>query len=80
MRELAKAGRTMIVVTHELRFACEVADRIIFMDAGQIIEDGPPSAVLEDPKSERLKQFAANILDHKNGFQQRMDEPGKGSL
>jgi polar amino acid transport system ATP-binding protein len=64
MRELAKAGRTMIVVTHELRFASEVADRIIFMDAGRIVEDGTPRAVLENPKSERLQQFLAKILHH----------------
>jgi polar amino acid transport system ATP-binding protein len=76
LRELAKAGRTMIVVTHELRFASEIADRVIFMDAGQIIEDGPPKAVLENPKSARLKQFAANILSHKKGFeQQRVNTP-----
>jgi polar amino acid transport system ATP-binding protein len=74
MRELAKAGRTMIVVTHELRFASEIADRIIFMDAGQIIEDGPPQAVLENAKSERLRQFAANILNHKKGFERRRAE------
>jgi polar amino acid transport system ATP-binding protein len=79
LRELAKAGRTMIVVTHELRFASEVADRLIFMDAGRVIEDGPPKAVLENPQSERLKQFAANILDHKMVFQQHVPSAGSGS-
>jgi polar amino acid transport system ATP-binding protein len=70
MRDLAKAGSTMLVVTHELRFASEVADRIIFMDAGLIVEDGLPKVVLENPKSDRLKQFVANILHHKSGFHQ----------
>jgi ABC-type histidine transport system ATPase subunit len=50
------------------------------MDAGQIIEDGPPKAVLENPKSERLRQFAANILTHKKGFERRrVDNPASES-
>ena len=50
MRELAEEGMTMIVVTHELGFAREVADRVIFMDGGVIVEEGPPADVLESPK------------------------------
>ena len=62
IRELARAGRTMIVVTHELRFAARVSDRIIFMDAGRIVESGPPQSVLGNPKSERLGRFLATLL------------------
>jgi polar amino acid transport system permease protein len=57
MRRLAEAGMTMIVVTHEVRFAREVADRVIFMDEGQIVEQGPPDAVLGNPKQERTQRF-----------------------
>jgi len=62
IRELAMAHRSMIVVTHELRFAAQVADRIVFMDAGRIVEDGTPSEVLGQPKSERLQQFMTKLL------------------
>ncbi|WP_330449750.1 amino acid ABC transporter ATP-binding protein [Paracoccus marcusii] len=51
MRDLARTGTTMIVVTHEMGFASQVADRVIFMDAGQIVEQGPPAQVLSDPKN-----------------------------
>jgi polar amino acid transport system permease protein len=57
MRRLAEAGMTMIVVTHEVRFAREVADRVIFMDEGQIVEEGPPDAVLGNPQQERTQRF-----------------------
>jgi polar amino acid transport system ATP-binding protein len=63
MRELAEEGMTMIVVTHELGFAREVADRVVFMDGGVIVEEGPPSEVLESPKQERTKQFLGLVLD-----------------
>jgi len=63
MRELAEEGMTMIVVTHELTFAREVADRVIFMDGGVIVEEGPPAEVLESPKEERTKQFLGLVLD-----------------
>jgi polar amino acid transport system ATP-binding protein len=63
MRELAEEGMTMIVVTHELGFAREVADRVIFMDAGVIVEEGPPAEVLENPSEERTKQFLGLVLD-----------------
>lgn len=59
MRELAKAGTTMIVVTHEMDFAREVSDRVIFLHQGLIEEEGPPAEVLGSPKSERLRQFLA---------------------
>jgi polar amino acid transport system permease protein len=57
IRRLAEAGMTMMVVTHEVRFAREVADRVIFMDEGQIIEQGPPDQVLDQPRHERTQRF-----------------------
>jgi polar amino acid transport system ATP-binding protein len=63
MRELAEEGMTMIVVTHELGFAREVADRVIFMDGGVIVEEGPPAEVLENPREERTKQFLGLVLE-----------------
>ncbi|MEX1077890.1 MAG: amino acid ABC transporter ATP-binding protein [Homoserinimonas sp.] len=62
MRRLAKEGLTMLVVTHEIDFAHEVADRVVFMDAGTIIEQGVPSEVLLNPKEDRTKQFLSRIL------------------
>ena len=64
MRELAEEGMTMIVVTHEMGFARDVADRVVFMDAGKVIEEGPPAEVLENPKQERTKQFLGLVLEH----------------
>jgi polar amino acid transport system ATP-binding protein len=63
MRELAEEGMTMIVVTHEIGFAREVADRVVFMDGGVIVEQGPPADVLENPREERTKQFLGLVLD-----------------
>jgi polar amino acid transport system ATP-binding protein len=63
MRELAEEGMTMIVVTHEIGFAREVADRVIFMDGGVIVEEGPPADVLENPREERTKQFLGLVLE-----------------
>ena len=62
MKELAKAGMTMVVVTHEMGFAREVADRVIFMDGGYIIEEGTPEEIFQNPKSERLQQFLKAVL------------------
>ena len=64
MRELASEGMTMIVVTHEIGFARDVADRVIFMDGGKIVEDGPPSQVIENPQQERTKKFLGLVLEH----------------
>jgi len=64
MRELASEGMTMIVVTHEIGFARDVADRVIFMDGGKIVEDGPPSQVIENPREERTKKFLGLVLEH----------------
>jgi polar amino acid transport system permease protein len=57
IRNLAEGGMTMIVVTHEVRFAREVADRIVFMDEGRIVESGPPEEVLDHPREPRTQQF-----------------------
>jgi polar amino acid transport system ATP-binding protein len=62
MKELAADGMTMVVVTHEMGFAKEVADRVIFMDEGQILEEGTPEEIFEHPKCERLKSFLAKVL------------------
>ena len=62
MKDLAKSGMTMIVVTHEMGFAREVADRVILMDGGYIAEEGTPKEVFEDTKNERVKEFICSIL------------------
>ena len=62
MRELAKSGMTMIVVTHEMGFAREVADNVVFMDEGIVVESGRPSEVLVNPKHERTKTFLSKVL------------------
>jgi polar amino acid transport system ATP-binding protein len=61
MRVLADEGMTMVVVTHEMAFAREVGDRVIFMDQGEIVESGSPSTVLESPSHQRTRQFLARI-------------------
>src|SRR5699024_9317020 len=63
MRRLAEDGMTMIVVTHEMAFAREVADRVVFMDGGVIVEEGPPSQVIGDPQQERTKEFLRRVLN-----------------
>ncbi len=62
MRRLARQGMTMIVVTHEVGFAREVADSVAFMDAGVIVEHGPPGEVLEQPRHERTRAFLSKVL------------------
>ena len=62
MKSLAKEGMTMVVVTHEMGFAKEVADRVIFMDEGVIVEEGSPQEIFSTPKSDRLKNFLAKVL------------------
>ena len=62
MKELAQEGMTMVVVTHEMGFAREVASRVIFMDDGQIREEAPPEEFFEHPKDPRLKEFLSKIL------------------
>jgi polar amino acid transport system ATP-binding protein len=62
MRDLAKAGMTMVVVTHEIGFAREVGDRVVFMDGGVVVEEGAPSQVLDAPREERTKAFLSKVL------------------
>ena len=62
MRDLAKDGMTMVVVTHEMGFAREVADRVVFMSEGAIIEEGSPADLFDYPQSERLQSFLAKVL------------------
>ncbi|MFD9126202.1 amino acid ABC transporter ATP-binding protein [Kitasatospora sp. NPDC059571] len=62
IRDLAAAGTTMIVVTHEIGFAREVADTVVFMDGGVVVEQGPPAAVLDHPQHERTRAFLAKVL------------------
>lgn len=62
MKDLAKDGMTMVVVTHEMGFAREVASRVLFMDEGKIIEEGAPSEIFDNPKSDRLKSFLAKVI------------------
>jgi ABC-type polar amino acid transport system ATPase subunit len=62
MRGLAEGGMTMVVVTHEMGFAREVANRVVFMDAGTIVEEGPPKTLFDQPESERLRTFLSRVL------------------
>ncbi|MEV8070633.1 MULTISPECIES: amino acid ABC transporter ATP-binding protein [Streptomyces] len=62
IKDLARQGTTMIVVTHEIGFAREVADTVVFMDAGRIVEQGPPDAVLDRPRHERTRAFLSKVV------------------
>jgi polar amino acid transport system ATP-binding protein len=63
MRQLAKDGMSMMIVTHEMRFAREIADRVLFIDKGVIVEQGPPSAVFGSPQNERTQRFLASVFN-----------------
>jgi polar amino acid transport system ATP-binding protein len=67
MRGLAADGMTMIVVTHEMAFAREVADRVVFMDGGVVVEEGPPAELLARPRNERTRRFLARLLSSAGG-------------
>ena len=62
MKELANDGMTMVVVTHEMGFAKEISDRVLFMEQGQIIEEGTPLQIFESPENDRTKEFLSKIL------------------
>ncbi|WP_041458893.1 amino acid ABC transporter ATP-binding protein [Ammonifex degensii] len=62
MRDLAREGMTMVVVTHEMRFARDVADRVIFMDEGRIVEEGPPEKIFREPENPRTRAFLSKFL------------------
>jgi polar amino acid transport system ATP-binding protein len=62
MRDLKARGMTMLVVSHELRFAREAADRVVFMDAGRIVEEGAPETIFSAPREMRTKAFVAQLI------------------
>ena len=63
IRELAASGMTMLIATHEMGFARDIADRVCFLDAGTIIEEGPPAQILNDPQEPRTRQFLQRIIE-----------------
>ena len=64
IRQLARQRTTMVIVTHEMAFARDVADRVIFMDGGVIVEEGPAREIIEHPRQERTRQFLARYADN----------------
>ena len=62
LRDLAAGGMTMVVVTHEMGFAREVASRVLFMDDGNIVEDAPPAELFDNPQHPRLQEFLSKVL------------------
>ena len=62
MKDLARQGMTMVIVTHEMGFAREVADRVLFLDAGELIEEGTPAELFDNPNQERVKDFLSKVL------------------
>jgi L-cystine transport system ATP-binding protein len=62
MKNIAKEGTTMLVVTHEMSFARDVANKVIFMDGGRIVEEGTPEEIFTNPKEERTKQFLKRVI------------------
>jgi glutamate transport system ATP-binding protein len=64
MKELASSGMTMVVVTHEMGFARSAANRVVFMDAGRIVEEAPPAQFFSSPSSPRAQEFLSKILNH----------------
>ena len=64
MRDLARSGMTMVVVTHEMGFAREVCDRLVFIDEGRIVEEGPPEEFFTSARSERAREFVDKIIHH----------------
>jgi polar amino acid transport system ATP-binding protein len=61
MRQLVEEGMTMIVVTHEMQFARDVADRVVFFDAGRVAESGPPDEIFSNPKNDRTREFLSKV-------------------
>jgi polar amino acid transport system ATP-binding protein len=79
MRDLARDGMTMLVVTHEMQFAREVGDRLVFMDEGRIVEQGHPADVLERPREERTRRFLRRSLQLAHSLEDLTVEPEGGS-
>ncbi len=78
MRDLAHGGMTMIVVTHEMGFAREVADRVVFMDAGVVVEEGPPSQVIANPQHKRTRAFLSRMRQEEQAHAQAVVETVTG--
>jgi polar amino acid transport system ATP-binding protein len=77
MRDLAREGMTMLIVTHEMQFAREVGDRVVFMDGGKIVEEGPPLDVLDNPRQERTQKFLRRTLQLAHSLEElTIDEEG----
>src|ERR687888_703833 len=79
MRDLARSGMTMMVVTHEMQFARDVGDRLIFMDHGRIVEEGDPADVLDRPKEERTQRFLRRTLQLEHSLEELTIEEGGGT-
>ena len=73
MKELAEQGMTMIVVTHEMGFAREVADRVVFMDGGAVVEQGPPAQVIDNPQHERTQSFLSRIRSENEEYAEALE-------
>ncbi len=77
MRDLARTGMTMLVVTHEMHFARDVGDRVVFMDEGKIVEEGVPADVLDRPRKERTQRFLRRSLQLAHSLEElTIDEGG----
>jgi polar amino acid transport system ATP-binding protein len=79
MRDLARAGMTMLVVTHEMQFARQVGDRVVFMDDGRIVEQGEPQAVLDRPREERTRRFLRRTLQLADSLEELVDNDRGGA-
>jgi ABC-type polar amino acid transport system ATPase subunit len=79
MRDLARSGMTMIVVTHEMQFARDVGDRLIFMDHGRIVEEGDPTDVLDHPREERTRRFLRRTLQLEHSLEELTIDEGGGA-
>ena len=75
IRRLANQGMTMIIVSHEMAFVREVADKVVFMDQGEVLEEGPPSAIFGTPRTSRAKEFFGKILGHRTAEESLAPSP-----
>jgi polar amino acid transport system ATP-binding protein len=80
MRDLARVGMTMVVVTHEMQFAREVGDRLIFMDGGRIVEEGVPAEVLDRPQHEETRRFLRRTLQLAHSLEELAEEQHQGGI
>jgi ABC-type polar amino acid transport system ATPase subunit len=76
MARLAESGMTMIIITHEMNFARDVSDRVVFMDDGRIVEQGPPARLFSNPERARTRQFLQRLLPARDGRAERRGEKG----